>query len=315
MKLKIHVDPEEAVRHFFPIFISASHDGRKRADEIYMRLRTDLEELYQEKFRHYERLEREHLSIQTPDEKLNIAFQWAKVAVDKAFVCNPQLGCGLIAGYGLSGRSERPGFAWFFGGDAFFNSWALTSIGSFDVTRQGLAFIKKNQRQDGKIMHELSQGAAFIPWFEEYPYGFYHAETTPYYIVSLHNYLNWSGDLEFIKESWASIKKAYEYVLSADSDGDGLMGQELFYRTEARDLLRPTQRQRQCRYGTQAYENGVHQGVGPQRGLEGMAHEVSIGDDGAYFGGSRLCPGEAQARTGDCEPRVLCWYGSSAFLP
>lgn len=223
MKLKIHVEPEKARRHFFPIFISASHEGRKRADEIYNSLRTDLKELYQEKFRHYERLEREHLSIQTPDEKLNIAFQWAKVAVDKALVCNPQLGCGLIAGYGLSGRSERPGFAWFFGGDTFFNSWALTSIGSFDVTRQGLAFIKKNQRQDGKIMHELSQGAAFIPWFEEYPYGFYHAETTPYYIVSLRDYLNWSGDIGFIKESWASIKKAYEYVLSADSDGDGLM--------------------------------------------------------------------------------------------
>ncbi|KPJ68967.1 hypothetical protein AMJ44_05045 [candidate division WOR-1 bacterium DG_54_3] len=223
MKLKIHVEPGQAKRYFFPIFISASHDGRKRADEIYGRLKTDLKELYLEKFRHYERLEKEHLSIQTPDEKLNIAFQWAKVAVDKAFVCNPQLGCGLVAGYGLSGRSERPGFAWFFGGDAFFNSWALTSIGSFDVTRQSLAFIRKNQRQDGKIMHELSQGAAFIPWFEEYPYGFYHAETTPYYIVSLHNYLNCSGDLEFINESWASIKKAYEYVLSADSDEDGLM--------------------------------------------------------------------------------------------
>lgn len=223
MKLKIHVEPEKAKQYFFPIFMSASHDGRKRADEIYVRLRTDLKELYQEKFSHYERLEREHLSVQTPDEKLNIAFQWAKVAVDKALVCNPQLGCGLIAGYGLSGRSERPGFAWFFGGDAFFNSWALTSIGSFDITRQGLAFIKKNQRQDGKIMHELSQGAAFVRWFEEYPYGFYHAETTPYYIVSLYNYLKCSGDLEFIKESWASIKKAYEYILSADTDGDGLM--------------------------------------------------------------------------------------------
>ncbi|UCC41319.1 MAG: hypothetical protein JSV96_07820 [Candidatus Aminicenantes bacterium] len=223
MKLKIPVDSEDAKQHFYPIFVSASHDGRKRVDEIYARLSEDLGNLYLEKFRHYERLEKEGLSVQTPDEELNIAFQWAKVAVDKAFVCNPQLGCGLIAGYGLSGRSERPGFAWFFGGDAFYNSWALTSIGSFDVTRQSLAFIRKNQRQDGKIMHELSQGAAFIPWFEEYPYGFYHAETTPYYIVSLYNYLNCSGDLEFIRESWPSIKKAYEYILSADTDEDGLM--------------------------------------------------------------------------------------------
>jgi len=223
MKIKIDVKPEDSKRMLFPIFISASHDGRKRADKVYSRLGENFNELYLEKFRYYEKLAKDYLYVQTPEERLNQAFQWAKVAVDKALVCNPQLGCGLVAGYGLSGRSERPGFAWFFGGDTFFNSWAITSYGSFDVTRQGLAFIRKNQRQDGKIMHELSQGAAFIPWFEKYPYGFYHAETTPYYIVSLHDYLNWSGDRKFIEESWPSLKKAYQYVLSADTDGDGLM--------------------------------------------------------------------------------------------
>lgn len=223
MKIKIDVKPEDSKRTLFPIFISASHDGRKRADKVYSRLGENFKDLYLEKFRYYEKLAKDYLYVQTPEERLNQAFQWAKVAVDKALVCNPQLGCGLVAGYGLSGRSERPGFAWFFGGDAFFNSWAITSYGSFDMTRQSLAFIRKNQRQDGKIMHELSQGAAFIPWFEEYPYGFYHAETTPYYIVSLHDYLNWSGDRKFIEESWPSLKKAYQYVVSADTDGDGLM--------------------------------------------------------------------------------------------
>ncbi len=223
MKMKIRVAPEVSKRTFFPIFVSASHEGRPKADEVYERLGKSFLQLYQERFRHFEKLAKEHLSIQTPEEELNRAYAWAKVAVDEALVCNPQLGCGLVAGYGLSGRSERPGFAWFFGGDAFFNSWALNSYGSFDVTRQALGFIRKNQRQDGKIMHELSQAAAFIRWFEDYPYGFYHAETTPYYIVSLSDYLNWSGDLEFIKESWASMKKAYQYMLSTDKDGDGLM--------------------------------------------------------------------------------------------
>jgi len=223
MKMKIDVKPEDSKRTFFPILISASHDGRERADKAYSSLGENFKDLYLEKFRYYEKLAKDYLYVQTPDERLNQAFQWAKVAVDKALVCNPQLGCGLVAGYGLSGRSERPGFAWFFGGDTFFNSWAITSYGSFDITRQGLAFIRKNQRQDGKIMHELSQGAAFIPWFEKYPYGFYHAETTPYYIVSLYDYLNWSGDRKFIEESWPSLKKAYQYVLSADTDRDGLM--------------------------------------------------------------------------------------------
>ncbi|NIM90061.1 MAG: hypothetical protein GTO17_03850 [Candidatus Aminicenantes bacterium] len=223
MKFKIRIQPNKGRRYFFPIFISASHEGRKKADEIYLSLNKNFRQLYLEKFHHFYRMQKESLTIQTPDKVLNQAFEWAKVAVAKALVCNPQLGCGLVAGYGLSGQRERPGFAWFFGGDTFFNSLALNSFGSFDISRQGLTLIRENQRQDGKIMHELSQGAAFISWFEEYPYGFYHAETTPYYIVAFNDYLNWSNDTEFLIESWASLKKAYRYMLSADTDHDGLM--------------------------------------------------------------------------------------------
>ncbi|HID92716.1 MAG TPA: hypothetical protein EYP60_01350, partial [bacterium (Candidatus Stahlbacteria)] len=32
-----------------------------------------------------------------------------------------------------------------------------------------------------------------------------------------------SGDLKFLKESWKSIKRAYQYCLSTETDGDGLM--------------------------------------------------------------------------------------------
>ncbi len=223
MKIKIPAGAGALKRTFFPIFVSASHSGRKLADSVYSRLEKDLGKLYMERFQHADRLLNEQLSVQTPNTLLNKAFQWAKVSVDNALVCNPQLGCGLVAGYGLSGRSERPGFAWYFGGDTFFNSWAINSYGDFNVTRQGLSLIRKNQREDGKIMHELSQGAGFIPWFEEYPYGFYHADTSPYYIVSLNDYLNWSGDVIFIRNSWDSVKKAYQYMLTTDTDGDGLM--------------------------------------------------------------------------------------------
>ena len=223
MKIRIQVEPESSRQTLFPIFISASHAGRKLADDIYSRLGRDFDKLYLEKTRHTERLLGAHLSIQTPSSLLDQAFQWAKLAVDNAFVCNPQLGCGLVAGYGLSGRSERPGFAWYFGGDTFFNSWAINSYGGFDVTRQGLALVRDNQREDGKIMHELSQGAGFIPWFEDYPYGFYHADTSPYFIVAVSDYQKWSGDMSFVKESWPALKKAYQYMLNSDTDGDGLM--------------------------------------------------------------------------------------------
>jgi glycogen debranching enzyme len=150
-------------------------------------------------------------------------FEWGKVALDKGFVCNPHLGCGLIAGLGPSGTSERPGFGWFFGGDAFINSWAMTAYGDFATVKQALEFLRTRQRADGKMMHELSQGAGYIKWFEEFPYGYYHADTTPLYIVAVRDYVRASGDVAMAKDFWPSMKKAYDYCASTDEDGDGLM--------------------------------------------------------------------------------------------
>ncbi len=72
-------------------------------------------------------------SIESPDKRFDLAFEWGKVALDKGFVCNPHLGCGLIAGLGPSGTTERPGFGWFFGGDAFINAWAISAYGDLDT--------------------------------------------------------------------------------------------------------------------------------------------------------------------------------------
>jgi hypothetical protein len=162
-------------------------------------------------------------SLDTPDDRLDLALEWGKVALDKGFVCNPQLGCGLIAGLGPSGITERPGFGWFFGGDAFINSWAMTAYGDFDTVKQALTFLRARQRADGKMMHELSQGAGYIRWFEDYPYGYYHADTTPLYLIAVRDYVRASGDLALARHFWPSMRKAYDYCASTDEDGDGLM--------------------------------------------------------------------------------------------
>jgi hypothetical protein len=136
------------------------------------------ERLYRESAAHYKTLRDEMTSIESPDKRFDLAFEWGKVVLDKGFVCNPHLGCGLIAGLGPSGTTERPGFGWYFGGDTFINAWAISAYGDLDTVRQSLEFLRKRQRADGKMMHELSQGAGFIRWFEDYPYGYYHADTT-----------------------------------------------------------------------------------------------------------------------------------------
>ena len=101
-------------------------------DEVlatYRRLLTNARALYEARRTHADRLRTELLSIDTPDDQLDLAFEWAKVNLDEQMVCNPDLGCGLVAGWGASGASARPGFGWFFGGDAAINSFAMSAAG------------------------------------------------------------------------------------------------------------------------------------------------------------------------------------------
>jgi glycogen debranching enzyme len=219
----ITITPETAAKGLVPIVIASSVENFEATKAQYQKLLTNTAFYYRDAFGHYVFLREEMTSIDTPDDRLDLAFEWGKVALDKGVVCNPHLGCGLIAGLGPSGTSERPGFGWYFGGDAFINSWAMTAYGDFGTVKQALEFLRKRQRADGKMMHELSQGAGFIRWFEDYSYGYYHADTTPLYLIAVRDYVRASGDTAMAKDFWPSMKKAYEYCLSTDEDGDGLM--------------------------------------------------------------------------------------------
>ena len=220
---EIKIDPKQARSEFIPIIITGNTDGRERAVEQYKKLGSNIAPLYNQTVEHYRKLREERTSVTTPDNNYDLAFEWAKAALDKGLAANPDLGTGLIAGLGLSTDSARPGFGWFFGGDAFINSYAFVGYGDFETTRQAFRFLQKQQRADGKMMHELSQSGGMIRWFEDYPYGYYHADTTPLYVIASNDYLTQSGDLAFLKESWESLKKAYSYCVSADKNGDGLM--------------------------------------------------------------------------------------------
>ncbi len=163
-------------------------------------------------------------ALHSPDAMLDEAVEYAKVNLDQAYVCNPDMGCGLVAGYGLSGAaSDRPGFGWFFGGDASINSFAMDGAGEGALVRQGaLKFFAKYQRADGKITHEISQGAGHVDWFD-YPYPYYHGDTTPFWVLAFGEYWRQTADTALVKELWPNIHKAYEWSRATDTNGDGLM--------------------------------------------------------------------------------------------
>jgi glycogen debranching enzyme len=219
----IDVDQDYARQNFIPIAIAGGLDAASNVRISYLSLLADAKSLYEHNVQHFAAIRNDLLQLKSPDAEANRAVEWAKVALDTGFVCNPQLGCGQVAGLGLSGTSTRPGFGWYFGGDTFINSFAVASMGDFATLKQELTFLRRNQRADGKMMHELSQAGAMLPWFAQFPYGYYHGDTTPLYIIAMENFFQHTGDKAFLQESWESLKKAYEYCLSTDADNDGLM--------------------------------------------------------------------------------------------
>jgi glycogen debranching enzyme len=219
----VEVSPAQARASLIPIVITGSMEGRATARAAYTRVLGSIEPLYASTVDHYRQLTEGGTRIATPDERLNTAYDWARVGMEKGFATNPALGTGLVAGFRTSGNSERPGFAWFFGRDALWTSLALTASGRAADARTALAFLAAHQRADGKIPHEISQSAALIPWFTDFPYAWASADATPLFVIAHADAWRAGADRAFLEQQWPSILKAYEFSAKTDTDGNGLI--------------------------------------------------------------------------------------------
>ena len=221
--LVIPVDSARATREFIPIVVAAGTMHRDSVIAAYQRILANAQGIYEESRAWADSALAATTSIDTPDDSLDLALEWAKINLEEQRVCNPDLGCGFVAGWGTSGNSTRPGFGWYFGGDAAITSMAMDATGQWDLVAEDLRFLANYQRADGKIPHEVSQAAKRIPWFTEFPYPYYHADTTPYWMVALWKYWLASGDDETVADLWPAYMKAWGWCLTAETDGDGII--------------------------------------------------------------------------------------------
>ena len=196
------------------VVVGASTNGPAEAEATYRHLVADYVVLEKESADYYRTYLNGTVSVNLPERQLQQAYDWARISVLQGLVQNPFLGTGFIAGYRTSGGSQRPGFAWFFGRDALWTALALDAEGDFANTRTALDFLSKYQRADGKMPHEISQGANFVPWFTDYPYPYASADATPLYIIVMNDYVVVSGDVAFAQQKWDSLWKAYQFLLS-----------------------------------------------------------------------------------------------------
>lgn len=202
------------------LVIAASIAGLEDARKTYEHLAASYEQLERDSSEYYRNYLAQTVGLDLPDKTLQQAYDWARISMIQGLVANPYLGTGLVAGYRTSGTGQRPGFAWFFGRDSFWTSFALNAEGDFSTTRAALGFISKYQRDDGKVPHEIAQGASFVPWFKDYPYPYASADATPLFIIAMNDYVAQSGDVALAREKWDNIWRAYQFLRSTyDSQG------------------------------------------------------------------------------------------------
>jgi len=214
LELKLSYNPKRDRGLVYPLLMAMA-SGNAPYEQA-AKLNTLVPQLYSATKNYYAHFFDTRLTIETPDRHLDEALKWAEIAIDQTQVRYHDE-VGLVAGYYESADSARPGYAWFFGRDTLWTSYATNSYGDFAVTRKALDFLFRRQRADGKIMHEFSQSADSIEWTST-PYFYASADSTPLFVMAMRDYVRASGDSQYLKERWEAVRKAYAFTRSHEAN-------------------------------------------------------------------------------------------------
>jgi glycogen debranching enzyme len=226
LELKLHFDPRRDAGRSFPLLMAVGQTAETATNAALesqlAQLNQSLAALYAAHAAKYAALQHNLTSINTPDPAFNDDFAWAEISIEQLRALSHPAGeTGLVAGYYSSGDSARPGFGWYFGRDTLYTLYAVNGMGDFALTRDALEFLMKRQRDDGKMMHEYSQTAAFVDW-KSLPYQYAAADATPLFLTAMLDYVQASGDVDFLRKHRSNIESAWHFETTHDSDGDGI---------------------------------------------------------------------------------------------
>ena len=224
LQLILDFDPKRDAGKYFPLTMAVGTTPETATNGALTQrlaaLNTGAQQLYRKTANYYAHFFDGKLTVDTPDAWLNMALKWAEVSIDQVQVRHGDE-LGLVAGFYSSGDSARPGVGWYFGRDTLYTLYAVNSYGDFRLTREALDFLIKRQRADGKMPHEWSQTADLVDW-KSFPYEYAAADATPLFLMAMEDYVDASGDLDYLRRNWSAVAKAWEFERTHDSDGDGI---------------------------------------------------------------------------------------------
>ncbi|WP_242923144.1 amylo-alpha-1,6-glucosidase [Pontibacter liquoris] len=203
-------------------YVVAGSEGLDEAVALYHQQSGEFNSLFRKSSDYYAALLHNSLMVTTPDETFNTGYKWALARTDQFLQETPGLGTSLMAGFGTTARgwgggqkiSGRPGYAWYFGRDAQWSGMAINAYGGHKMVKKALDVFVEYQDLTGKIYHELTSSGAVH---------YDASDATPLFVVLAAHYLKYSGDLDYIRSIWPSLKKAMDFCYSTDTDGDGLI--------------------------------------------------------------------------------------------
>ena len=227
IELHFHYDPARDDASFFPLLCAVS-DGsatsaannsaaRKQLLDRLIAENARLADRYRTTAAFFDHFFDTRLTATTPDPHFDDALRWAEIAIQQSKVAAPA-GTGLAGGWFTSGDSARPGFGWFFGRDTLWSLYAVNSYGDFALSREALDFLLARQRADGKMMHEVSQTAEEVDW-PHLPYLYASADSTPLFVMQMEDYVRASGDLNYLREHWENVARAWRFTRAHTTDG------------------------------------------------------------------------------------------------
>ena len=223
LEFTLQFDPRRDRGVLFPLLALASYNSdsmsaaaQDRIVKQAAQIDGNLPELYARTRDYYAHFFDRRLTIETPDSSVNDSLRWAELAIDQCKL-SFRGETGLAAGWAASNGTARPGYGWFFGRDTLWSVFAIDSYGDFPLAREALAFLIGRQRSDGKIMHEFPQTADQVNW-AAMPYFYASADSTPLMVMAMEDYVQASGDVEFLRQNWESIKRAYAFTRAHETD-------------------------------------------------------------------------------------------------
>ena len=140
LELKVRYDPAKDAGRVYPLLMAVGQTGSTASNAALLGRLAELEgglaASQRANAERFARMQRELVSVETPNRELDEAFKWAEVSIEQLRASlQPSGETGLVAGYYSSGDSARPGFGWFFGRDTLYTLYAVNGMGGLSGWR------------------------------------------------------------------------------------------------------------------------------------------------------------------------------------